>query len=425
MQRSLPTFIVRFLTTSLLAIGLLSTVSANDAVLIEFTSQNCVHCRAMEPVMQQLQKEGVAVRHVDVDREADMAVRFSVDQLPTYVIYSSGKEVARLVGRQPITTVRQALMSTAHVQVTPTNSSSTQPATPQFARQSLEPQTPNTHLVPAPASLEQASARAQQATVRLRVYEVDDVGFGVGTGTVIDARQGEYLVLTCGHLFRDTDGKGKIEVDVFHNGQVQTVAGNLIDFSAKDRDIALVSIKSPLPITPVPIRPSSQPIRNGDSVFSYGCDRGADPSLRPTRITGIDKYNQHLKVSNIEIAGAPIDGRSGGGLFDSQGCLIGVCNAADYQGDIGIYAGPGEVYWQLARVGLQSLHNSPGPNSDPSANVASLPQPAPQAPMQFASAATGGDQEVIIIVRDRNRPDAPARVKVLEQAPADLLRYVE
>ena len=89
--------------------------------------------------------------------------------------------------------------------------------------------------------------------------------------------------------------------------------------------------------------PPTQQVQNGQTAFSFGCDRGDDPSRRDTRITGINKYNQHLGVSNLEIAGAPIDGRSGGGLFDESGRLIGVCNAADYKGDVGIYAGPGSI----------------------------------------------------------------------------------
>src|SRR5262249_12699295 len=44
--------------------------------------------------------------------------------------------------------------------------------------------------------------------VRLKV--ADSKGNSVGSGTIIDARQDEALVLTCGHIFRDSDGKGEI-----------------------------------------------------------------------------------------------------------------------------------------------------------------------------------------------------------------------
>ena len=44
------------------------------------------------------------------------------------------------------------------------------------------------------------------ATVRLRVEDAQGRSFG--TGTIIDARSGEALVITCGHLFRESKGKG-------------------------------------------------------------------------------------------------------------------------------------------------------------------------------------------------------------------------
>ncbi len=53
----------------------------------------------------------------------------------------------------------------------------------------------------------------------------------------------EALVITCGHLFRDTEGKGRIEVDLFVGGVASTVPGQLIDYDANDRDIALVAIR--------------------------------------------------------------------------------------------------------------------------------------------------------------------------------------
>ena len=75
-----------------------------------------------------------------------------------------------------------------------------------------------THLV-----LADAVERARAATVRLRVH--DGHGYGAGTGTIIDTHGEEALVLTCGHLFRETDGKGKIEVDLF--GRPDTKAKSL------------------------------------------------------------------------------------------------------------------------------------------------------------------------------------------------------
>ena len=68
-----------------------------------------------------------------------------------------------------------------------------------------------------------ADATLIAASVRLRVEDPD--GRSCGSGTIIDARQGEALILTCGHIFRDSKGKGPIEVDLFGPGGVQRVTG--------------------------------------------------------------------------------------------------------------------------------------------------------------------------------------------------------
>jgi hypothetical protein len=316
-------------------------------------------------------------------------------------------------------------------------------------------------------SIASAIQRAEAATVRLRVH--DATGFGAGTGTIVDTHDQEALILTCGHLFRENKGKGKIEVDLFVGGQVKTVLGQIIDYDSENRDIALVAIRPGFPVQPVPLLTAGQTLRTGQPVFSFGCDRGDDPSRRDTRITGVDKYDTHLGASNIEIAGAPVDGRSGGGLFDEQGRLVGVCNAADYKGDLGIYTGPGSVQWQLDRVNLSKLYkgndaiaaasNQPiGPRttqprmSNPGATriaaVADTPRmdaartnpvrqasatmpldlrPVPQAKSQPRSqpASSTGDREVIVIVRDRNNPSGQSQVITVPEPTADLMDLIQ
>jgi S1-C subfamily serine protease len=83
------------------------------------------------------------------------------------------------------------------------------------------------------------------ATVRLRVH--DDRGPSIGTGTIIDARGGKALILTCGHIFRDYREGGRIEVDLFGSASPQTVAGKLLSFDDK-RDVGLLMIQAPGPV---------------------------------------------------------------------------------------------------------------------------------------------------------------------------------
>ncbi|TWU63214.1 Thioredoxin [Crateriforma conspicua] len=452
------------------------SVSAN-AILVEFTSKQCQHCETMKPVLAQLERSGVAIRRVDVSSEPHLVRRYGVRQTPTYLVIADGKEVTRLVGSHSIDELRQALQTNPGGPHIPTGSqqSAAPPRAAEFAdtprtrlaaagpgatnpprlaafgRSDVRPQNVpsvatagNTMSETMPnVTMADAVERARAATVRLRVY--DGHGFGVGTGTIIDSHGAESLVMTCGHLFRDTDGEGRIEVDLFVGGETKTVPGQLVDYDAEDRDIAVVAIQPGINIQPVKVIKHSQKVTTGQAAFSFGCDRGADPSRRDTRITGVDKYNQHLGVSNLEIDGAPIDGRSGGGLFDQNGCLIGVCNAADYKSDVGIYTGPGSIHWQLERVNLTHLAQGDAgtavaPTNQFSATVPAGGSPAAEPPVRLAAldAPAGGfdagivqpsalaspagqdRREVIVIIRDPDQPDTQPRVLTIRQ-PSEAL----
>ncbi|MGV3484602.1 MAG: trypsin-like peptidase domain-containing protein [Planctomycetaceae bacterium] len=443
-----------------------SLAIAGNAVLIEFSSSRCLPCQQMQPVLSELSQSGVAIRTVDVTREPELTQRYGVQQTPTFVVISGGKELTRLVGKQTADQLRTALAINPSGPWTDTASKPADVA----PRTRLAPLP--TSLVPpaattspaSPASLQgepmpslslaDAIQRAQAATVRLRVF--DGNGFGAGTGTIIDVHGEEALVLTCGHLFRDTKGQGRIEVDLFVSGETKTVEAQLIDYDADVRDIALVAIRPGFAVQPVKIVGTDKLPVSGEAAFSFGCDRGADPTRRDTRVTGVNKYNQDKGASNLEIAGAPIDGRSGGGLFNSQGQLIGVCNAADYEGDVGIYTGPGSVHWQLDRVQLSKLYqpgNGDAAQPTPSQNIAapaSLPdsmlagnqaiamteESRPErfaslgGPLSSATAAGGSlslsdESEVIVIVRDKANPTAATRVMTLAQPSPELMHMLE
>ena len=428
------------LTTMLLSLPVIGrgqtpvrSVSGPAAVLVAFHSARCGPCRQMEPVLADLIDRGAAVRQVDVNRERSLAERHAITQTPTYLVMRGGRETLRLVGVQDVDRLTGVLAPPARrssetkstQRALTTLQPSVAPRTrPRVAMESSRPRSnSDTSLTEEPMpSLAVADAiqRARTATVRLRVH--DGHGYGVGTGTVIDVQGDEALVLTCGHLFRGNEA-GRIEVDVFAGGSKQTVTGQLIDFDAKHRDIALVAMRPGVSITPVQLS-VTQPLPEGSVAFSFGCDRGKDPSRRDTRIIAVDKFNQQHNSSNYEIDGAPIDGRSGGGLFDQSGRLIGVCNAADYDNDTGIYAGPGEVRWQLDRVDLARLYQTP--DATPRATIDTPPAintPSPAAINRPSPAApTASDDELIVIVRSRS--GGPDRVVTIEQPSPALMAEI-
>ena len=417
----------------------ISTTAAADPVLIDFSSPHCGPCVSMQPTIAQLERSGVPVRHVNVMSETSLARRFGIRSTPTYVVLVDGKEVTRLTGMQSLADLREALSINPSGPLIPTGARWTpqRPNSPPAGNDAQPPsrlamlgdQTRSVGEAMPSAMVADAVQRAEAATVRLRVH--DGNGFGAGTGTIIDTHGDEALVLTCGHLFRETNGAGRIDVDLFVAGEVKTVAGQVVDYEAENRDIALVAIRPGFPVQPVPLIQMGGKVHTGQVAFSYGCDRGDPPTRRDTRITGVNKYNQHLGVSNLEISGAPIDGRSGGGLFDEEGRLIGVCNAADYKEDLGIYAGPGSVHWQLEKVNLAHLFKA---NTTPTVASQTAPPrlPATEGSVSQATFAqtprsvrSESAKEVIVIIRDRNNPGGSAEVRTITQPTAEFISLID
>lgn len=402
----------------------------------------------MRPTLAQLEAGGMIIRHVNVDEEPGFAQRYGIRELPTYIVWSEGKEISRHIGTQTVNALttamrvptngkiaRTAANPTPHRLLGPSSVHPAQAANVAAAGQ-LAPAPPAVN-APVPSGTAEPAAEAlpsvsvahaiqtaQAATVRLRVR--DQQGFGVGTGTIIDQKGQDALVITCGHLFRDNGDNPNIEVDLFVGGQAQTVPGQLLDFDSEVRDIALVVIQPGMQMTAARIAPMQRKPQNGESIFSFGCDHGADPSRRDSRITGVNKYDQHLKLSNIEIAKAPVNGRSGGGLFNMQGELIGVCNAADPKGDVGLYTGPGSIKWQLDRVNLGRLYAG----SAPAALVAAAPAPATAATPAAAMPQLGPavnmqpTSAIQFIVADPNAQGGQ-RTVTINQPSAQLLRELQ
>jgi hypothetical protein len=199
--------------------------------------------------------------------------------------------------------------------------------------------------------------RLMQATARLRVE--DTAGVSWGTGTVIDCRQGEALILTCGHIFRDSQGKGRVEVDVFGPQGPRGIAGQVVAWDLK-RDLALVSVFTDTAIEPVRVGGSDRRTTPGDPVVTVGCNGGADPTIHHSRVTAVDKY---LGPPNVQVAGQPVQGRSGGGLFAIDGTLIGVCNAADPEDNEGLFAALPSIHEQLEESGLAFVYRNVYPSA--------------------------------------------------------------
>ncbi len=425
------------------AIALLAVLSnPGQPVLLDFYADGCGPCRTMEPTVRRLIADGYSVRKVNVGREQQLAAQFGISHVPTFVVVSGDREIKRFVGPTSYDELVRYLRGPP--QTTPANSTAS--ADTEMAATAPAP---TEHIAPSrpPTSARQ---QAMQATVRLRIEGPQSNSFG--TGTVIHARGDEALVMTCGHLFRDTQDKGKILADLFAPGVQNPVPGVLVAYDLEN-DTALVAIKANVPLTPIQIAPASHRVRAGDRVFSIGCDHGKAPSLRASQVTAVNKYDI---PDNIVVAGAPVIGRSGGGLFTDDGQLIGVCNLANQEDDEGLYAALTLLHHSLDQNKLSWIYRAngaqvavaPTPNglpamqhqhtlpSPPGTPPPRMPQQMPNVPLAGPLAASNpggansllpnlsGDEEIIVIIRSRNNPQAESRTIYLNSPSRELVNLL-
>ncbi len=437
-----------------MALLALAVTSGEEPVLLDFYADWCAPCRQMDPTVRQLSDLGYPIRRVNVDRNRALAAKYGVQGIPCFVMVVDGKETDRVEGATSFgrleqmcrTTVASREKTPAPVRLagatTPKTPAVPIPATasdPPFATtwpkaassetassETAASAAPGWRMSPAapasavaPASTDEGDKRFDAqliaATVRLRIEDAD--GRSCGTGTIIDARQGEALILTCGHIFRESEGKGRIEVDLFGAVPGQKIPARLITYDLK-RDVGLVAIKTPGPVTAVPVAAAGYRLKAGDPVISVGCNNGDRPTALHSRVQSLDKF---LGPPNIQVAGLPVEGRSGGGLFSADGLLIGVCNAADPADREGLYAALATVHEELEKTGLSHVVRS---DETPPARTPLVAIDPPAMPKEMPAAAEAGR---LTTVRPRSdniqstsaRTDRSATLAAHEQAALD------
>lgn len=81
-------------------------------VMVDFGAEWCPPCRAMEPVLEDLAEEldgRVMIGKVDVDANPEIAARYGVRNMPTFIIFKNGLLAERIVGAQPRTFLKKKL----------------------------------------------------------------------------------------------------------------------------------------------------------------------------------------------------------------------------------------------------------------------------------------------------------------------------
>ena len=487
---------MKFSTTVVLSLVIFSS-SASAAppkgVLLDFTATWCGPCQKMSPLISRLKREGYPIKKVDVDQEPDLARRFKVTSIPAFVLVIEGQEVARSVGSTTESNLRRMLarIPTSKAQQ-PANSgksddvifasnqrkssSSAEPPI-QLAKNQAKPEKKSRGFnIPffgkskdadKSVPVEEPVIRAQfgesagdhlqespsqpkvndwrESTVRIRVK--DRKGMDLGSGTVIHSAEGRTLIVTCSHIFSELKNDSVIEVDIFQEGKPETYVGTLVRYNM-EADVGLVSIPTSGTVPAAKVASIEYQVKAGDLVASIGCNGGELPTLEKIKVTELNRF---LGPDNIECTGMPVQGRSGGGLFDRSGRLVGVCFAVDKEDQRGLYAGLPVVHKLLDDSKLTALYQQP--EIQPSTAEPQMPQMAsaetnqklldefleramptqtvtspttgnPNLSQLQAALEQAGESEVVCIIRPLNKPKAASHVVIINKASSKFVSYL-
>lgn len=380
-----------------------------NGVLLDFSATWCGPCRQVAPVVEQLERQGLPVRKVDIDQERQLASQFHVTGIPCFVLIVNGQEVQRASGYQSEQTLRSMVARIPlknPVQEDPNikwvqsprrdqpqaEQNRTRP--PQFPGHATLAEQQEQQLlvknekqekqkdenrgfgIPFISKSKTKSSDKQEFQARAKIDELKlpqlerpspmasstricvtnrKNGSNLGSGTIISSEIGQTHILTCGHVFRDFDAETSIiEVDFFVDPKDRpiTFVGKLVKYDLKS-DVGLIAIPTDTPLPVTPVAGTDFQLKPRDSVLSIGCGGGEAPSEQQLAVTRINRYSG---PHNIECTGVPEQGRSGGGLFSPDGEVIGVCTAADKRDQRGIYAGFQAIHRLLDQAELSHLY---------------------------------------------------------------------
>lgn len=469
------------MVTVSLAFALFAVSAPNDTLLLDFSAPWCGPCRSMEPTINQLSAGGFPIRKVNIDSERDLAKRFGISTIPCFVLVKNGQELGRIVGPASAGEL-QRLFAKAESTNEPSEIERIRGQSPEEPLRRIAPNSAGHQRLlggatsPAPTALlgdnrvaartmpasnpapdagnpfRSASATRQGLTpgttdflkyaVRLKIEDKD--GSSYGTGTIIDSRGDQALILTCGHIFRDSQGQGAVSIDMFGPGAPKKLPGRIVSFDLK-RDVGLVSFRPGVPVVAAKVAAEGYRFQVGDRVVTVGCNNGADATVEESQVIAVDKF---VGPPNVQVAGQPVQGRSGGGLFTPDGTVIGVCNAADPTDNAGLFAAAAAVHEELDSARLSSIYRHPTSDGvqpvaahqpaerladhSPRAadlrslagNPAELRSPDP-AERTLVDMRNNSDAEVICIVRPRGNAKAKSEVIVLDRASSGFLEQLE
>ena len=372
-----------------------SSDSSSAPVLLNFHAEWCGPCHKARPAVDQLIRDGLPIKKIDIDEERDLARRYHVEGVPAFIVVDrQGRELDRISGPRSASELSRFYKNAAAKARPPANSSAHVGSRSDLRagdqddddeddrddrRKARREPTARERDEPERSQPTFSNPKPWETVVRIKVIGNRTTGFG--SGTVVYSTPKESLILTCAHIFKIEGRKPspaaefprKIMIDLFDgklHGQkvnyLESVEGKAVDYDF-NLDVGLIRIRPGRRLPASRIVPAYWELQSGRRVLTVGCSEGRDATawhtvVKRPRIQNFLSGNPNYEAIECDVA--PKEGRSGGGLYTIDGYVAGVCNFAEPQGNHGLYATPRSIYSLLNRNHLAALYAPVNRDSD-------------------------------------------------------------
>jgi thioredoxin 1 len=89
------------------------SISNGRLVFVDFWAEWCGPCKVMDPVIERLARQyagRVTFGKLNVDEEPEIATRFDVLSIPTFMIFRSGKPLDAVIGAVGVAALEKAIV---------------------------------------------------------------------------------------------------------------------------------------------------------------------------------------------------------------------------------------------------------------------------------------------------------------------------
>ncbi len=86
-------------------------LQSSQTVLVDFYADWCGPCKMMSPVIDEIAKErtDIKVGKLNIDEEMEVAQKYGVMSIPTFIVFKNGEAVQKDMGAKPKNAVLEML----------------------------------------------------------------------------------------------------------------------------------------------------------------------------------------------------------------------------------------------------------------------------------------------------------------------------